>query len=134
MPTESPLARRTFRLTIDLESTLDQAAEATTSRLSEGVCYQQALVQQLQAHPQVLQHLLRAWAIDALQPIQQLLHTEYGWGRASDQQLLQPIIAELEPAAQAYFTEELEDGAQVYSFDGYTARVKRWRLSEGEEN
>ncbi len=43
------------------------------------------------------------------------------------------IIAKLEPAAQVYFMEELEEGAQAYYFDGYAARVKRWHLSEVED-
>jgi hypothetical protein len=48
----------------------------------------------------------------------------------SEQQLLQPLVAELEPAVQAYFTEELEDGATVYSFDGYAATIKQVRMTE----
>ena len=134
MPTVSQLTRRTFRLTIDIESALDPTAGVSGPRLPEEARFQQALVQRLLAHPQALHQLLRAGAIDALKPIPQWLEAEYGWGRTSDQQVLQPIMAELEPAAQAYFTEELEEGAQVYFFDGYTARVKRWHLSEVEED
>jgi hypothetical protein len=61
--------------------------------------------------PDVMRRLFRPSAVDACLPAKQMLEAEYGWGRTSEQQLLQLIIAELEPAAQAYFTEELEDGA-----------------------
>ena len=44
--------------------------------------------------------------------------------------MLQPLIAELEPAAQAYFTEELEEGAIVYYFDGYEATIKQFGMTE----
>jgi hypothetical protein len=35
------------------------------------------------------------------------LEAEYGWGEISEDELLGPIFAELEPDARAYFTEEL---------------------------
>jgi hypothetical protein len=92
-----------------------------------------ALVQQLLAHPPVLYQLLRSSAVEALLPAKKLLEAEYGWGRISEQQLLQQLVAELEPAAQAYFTEELEDGASVYSFDGYAATIKQVRMTEISE-
>ncbi len=70
----------------------------------------------------------------ALLPAKKLLEAEYGWGRTSDQQVPQPSIAELEPDAQAYFTEELEDMASVYYFDGYEATIKRFGMTEvGDE-
>jgi len=72
--------------------------------------------------------------VEALLPAKKLLEAEYGWGRISEQQVLQPLVAELEPAAQAYFTEELEDGVTVYSFDGYAATIKQVRMTEvGQE-
>jgi hypothetical protein len=52
------------------------------------------------------------------------LEAEYGWGEISEDELLGPIFAELEPDARAYFTEELEDGVRVYYFDGYNATVE----------
>jgi hypothetical protein len=87
-------------------------------------------MQHLLAHPPALRHLLRASAVEALLEAQKLLEAEYGWGKTSDQQVLQPIIAELEPAAQAYFTEELEDGATVYYVDGYEATVTQFSVAE----
>ena len=74
-----------------------------------------------------------ACAVDALQPTSKLIEAEYGWGRTSEQQLLQPLIAELEPAAQAYFTEELEEGASAYYVECYKATVKRFGMIELNE-
>jgi hypothetical protein len=129
----SPVVSRTFRVTIDIESTIDPESHDLAPYPAEGAHYQQALVQGLLAHPEVLRQLLRACAIDALTPTRQLLEAECGWGRASDQQLLQPIIADLEPAAQSYFTEELEDGASVYHVECYKATVKRFGMIELNE-
>jgi hypothetical protein len=52
---------------------------------------------------------------------------------ASPPQLLQPIIEQLEPAAQAYFMEETEAGIPVIYFDGYEATVKQFRMKELDE-
>ena len=133
MSTHPLLVRRTFRITIDIETTIDPASHDLESHLPESSRYQQALVQGLLAHPDVLHQLLRAFAVDALKPTRKLLEAEYGWGRASDQQLLQPIIAELEPAAQAYFTEELEEGASAYYFECYEAITRRFHMIEIDE-
>lgn len=133
MSPHPPLLRRMFRITIDIEATIDPASPDCAPHLREGAHYQQALVHGLQANPEVLRQFLRALAVDALRPASKLLEAEYGWGRASDQQLLQPIIAELEPAAQAYFTEELEDGARAYYFECHEATVKRFGMIELDE-
>ena len=133
MSTHSPLVRRTFRITIDIKTTIDPIFMTSPPHHPESLCYQQALVQSLLAHPSVLQQLLRAFAVDALRPTSKLLEAEYGWGRASDQQLLQPIIAELEPAAQAYFTEELEEGASAYYVECYEAITRRFHMIEIDE-
>jgi hypothetical protein len=58
------------------------------------------------------------------------MEVEYGWGHASEHELLGPIFADLEPAARAYFTEELEDAASAYYFDGHGATVKRASVTE----
>jgi hypothetical protein len=72
--------------------------------------------------------------LDALGPARQLLEAENGRGLGTDQRLLQPLIAELEPAAQACFTEGLEDSARMYYFDGYEATIKQVGMTEvGEE-
>jgi hypothetical protein len=114
MPTHASLVHLTFRITIDIDTAIDPASH-DGDHPGEDSRYQQALVQVLLAHPEVLRQLLRAWAVDALKPASRLLEAEYGWGCASEQQLLQPLIAELEPAARAYFTEELEEGARIAS-------------------
>ena len=133
MSPQPPLVRRTFRITIDVETTLDPASPECPPNLREGAHYQQALIHVLQAHPSVLRQFLRALAVDALKTASGLLEAEYGWGLASDQQLLQPVFAQLEPAAQAYFTEELEDGARAYYVECYHATVKQFGLIELDE-
>jgi hypothetical protein len=133
MSTSSPLVCRTFRITIDVQTTIDPETHDSAPHSAEGARYQRALVQGLLAHPEALRQLLRASAVDALKPTRKLLEAEYGWGRASDQRLLQPIIAELEPAAQAYFTEELEEGASAYYVSCYGATVKRYGMIELDE-
>ena len=139
MAPQPPLVRRMFRITIDVETTLDPASPASPEcpdcapHLREGAHYQQALIRGLQAHPAVLRQFLRALAVDALKSASGLLEAEYGWGLASDQQLLQPVFAQLEPAAQAYFTEELEDGARAYYVECYQATVKQFGLIELDE-
>jgi len=130
MSLHSPVVSRTFRITIDIETTIDPEPHDLAPYPPEGARYLQALIQGLLAHPAILRQLLRACAVDALTPTRELLEAEYGWGRASDQQLLQPIFAELEPAAQSYFTEELEDGASVYYVECYKATVKRFGMIE----
>ena len=133
MAPQSPLVRRLFRITIDVETTLDAVSPDCAPHQREGAHYQQALIHGLQAHPAVLRQFLQALAVDALRPASRLLDAEYGWGRASDQQLLQPVIAKLEPAAQAYFTEELEDGASAYYVECYQATVKQFGMIELDE-
>jgi len=133
MSTHSPRVCRTFRITIDIETTIDPQSHDKAPPQVSGSRYQQALVQGLLAHPEVLRQLLRAFAVDALKPASKLLEAEYGWGRASEQQLLQPIIANLEPAAQSYFTEELEEGASAYYFEGCEATAKRFGMIELDE-
>jgi hypothetical protein len=133
MSTHSPRVCRTFRISIDIETTLDPEIQDLAPHQAFGSRYQQALVQRLLAHPEVLRQLLRAWAVDELKQAHKLLEAEYGWGRTSDQQLLRPIIEELSPAAQAYFTEELEEGASAYYVECYKATVKRFGMIELDE-
>jgi hypothetical protein len=135
MATQTPsLVRQTFRITVDVETIIKASPRETLGNGPEDERNHQALVQHLLAHPSALCQLLRSSAVEALLPAKKLLEAEYGWGRSSEQQLLQPIMAELEPAAQAYFTEELEDMATVYYFDGYEATIKQFGMTEvGEE-
>lgn len=133
MSSHPPLVRRTFRITFDIETTLDAQTPDCATHPQEGARYQQALVQSLHAHPAILRQLLRSWAVDALKPASKLLEAEYGWGRASEQQLLHMVMAELEPAAQAYFTEELEEGASAYYVEGTEATIKRFSMIELNE-
>jgi hypothetical protein len=122
--------RRTFRVAIDIEATVEATPLEAPGLLPAHIRYHQALVHQLQAHPAQLHYLLRAAATTALNQAMRLLSAEYGWGSVSDQQLLQPLIARLEPAAQRYFTEEVEDEARVSYFDGYDATVLQIEMTE----
>src|SRR5205823_9703852 len=118
---QSPIIRRRFRISIDVETTIKAAPDDT----GKGIQYYQAFIQQLLAHPKILDQLLHSSAVDALKGARKMIALEYGWEKISDQQLLQPIIDQLEPAAQAYFVEEIEAGIPVYDFDGYEATVKQ---------
>jgi hypothetical protein len=62
-----------------------------------------------------------------------MIAVKYGWDRISEQQLFQPIVDQLEPAAQASFLEETEAGIPVIYFDGYEAAVKQWSMKELDE-
>jgi hypothetical protein len=123
---KSPIVRRRFRISVDVETTINAASDDTAERAQ----YYQAFVQQLLANPNILDQLLRGSAADALKEAQKMIAIEYGWNRVSEQQLLQPIIAQLEPAAQAYFMEETEAGIPVTYFDGYEATVKQFSMKE----
>ncbi len=92
-----------------------------------------ALVERLLAQPGLVDRLLRCRAVEAARRADRALEAEYGWGEISEDELLGPIFAELEPDARAYFTEELEDGVSVYYFDGYDATVERASVARIDE-
>ena len=133
MDTSAPALRRTFRVTVDVETTVSAAPRETERSTLESLHFHQALVQQLLKRPRLLDALLRATVIEALKRAEPMLVVEYGWGKVSDQQILQSVIQELEPAAQAYFSEEIEDGIAVTHFDGYEAAIKHFQLIELNE-
>ncbi len=93
--------------------------------------YHRELVERLLAHPHVLEKLQRALAVDALSSAKKVLEVDYGWGSNPEQQLLQSVMADLEPAAQAYFSEGIEDGVSLYDLgDVSESTVKRCALTE----
>lgn len=130
MSTYSPVVRRTFRFSFDVETSLNAEEDETTPSHPEQTQFHQALVQQLLAHPTVLDQLLRVKAVTALSSAQKLVAAEFGGNRVSEQQLLQPLIEKLEPAAQLHFMEEIEAGITIYYFDGYQATIKRFNMTE----
>ncbi len=136
-PSESidyPFVRKKFRVTIDVEATLaagPQGGVLPTS--SEDVSHTKALMELLLAQPELVDRLLRCRAVQAARQAGKALEAEYGWGGASEHELLGPIFAELEPDVRAYFTEELEDGASAYYFDGYGATVERASVAQLDE-
>ena len=99
----------------------------------EDVSHTKALIERLLAQPELVDRLLRCRAVEAARQAGKALEAEYGWGGSSEHELLGPIFAELEPDARAYFTEELEDGASAYYFDGYGAAVERASVTEIDE-
>lgn len=86
MSTYSPLVRRTFRISVDIETTIMALPDETSGSNREQVYFHQALVQQLLAHPQQLDQLLHSSAVDALKGAEKLLA---GVDQGAEQHLLQ---------------------------------------------
>jgi hypothetical protein len=131
MPTQM---HRTYRITIDIATT-PYAHPPGAEYDARAVRSHMAVMERLQAHPEVLDPLLRSLIISRLDEAKKLLDAEYGC-RISEHDLLRPVIAELESEVQSYLTEELEDGCQVFYFDGFETNLKRYqmRLLEGESS
>jgi hypothetical protein len=126
---DSIVVRKKFRVTMDVEATL--AAEPLGGTLApEDVLRARALMERLMARPEVVDRLLRCRALEAARQAGNALEVEYGWDGGTEHELLGPIFAELAPEARAYFTEELEDGASAYYFDGCGGTVERASLIE----
>lgn len=131
---EYPIVRKKFRITIDVEATL--AAGPRGGELPpdpESVPYTRALMELLQAQPELVDGLLRSRAVDAVKQAGTALAIEHRQSGASEHELLEQISVALDPDARAYFIEELEDGASEYYFDGYGATVERVVITEVEE-
>ena len=90
-------------------------------------------MERLEAQPELVDRLLRYRAVDAVKQAGRALEVEHREGGTSEQDLLGEVIAELDPDTQAYFTEQLEDEASGYYFDGYGATVERVSIAEIEE-
>ena len=131
---ETPVVRKKFRVTIDVEATLASGPQGgMLSPSPEDVAHTEALTERLLAQPELLERLLRCRAVEVARQAGKALEAEYGRGEISEDGLLGPIFAELEPDARAYFTEELEDGVSVYFFDGYDATVERASVARIDE-
>jgi hypothetical protein len=131
MPTQM---HRTYRITIDIATT-SYAQPPGAEHDARAVRSHMAVMERLRVHPEVLDLFLRSLILSRLDGAKKVLEAEYGC-RLSEQDLLRPVIAELEPETQAYLTEELEDGCQVFYFDGFETNLKRYqmRLLEGESS
>jgi hypothetical protein len=128
---EPPVVRKKFRITIDVKATLASGRQGGMLPPSpEGVCHTKALTERLLAQPELVDRLLRCRAVEVAKQAGKALDAAYGWGEISEDELLGPIFAELEPDARANLTEELEDGVSVYYFDGYFATVERVSVAE----
>jgi hypothetical protein len=134
---EYPVVRKKFRVTIDVEATLTGGPRGgELPPAPENVPHTRALMERLQAQPELVDRILRYRAVDAAKQALKALEVEHRKGGGSEDELLGPIFAELEPDAQVYFTEEMKDGASGYYFDGYGATVERVsmaEISEGEQ-
>ncbi len=111
MSKQFPYARQTFHITLDIETMLQLPAKAAPDEQVE--YYDRLLVQQLLAHPEILSQVFRFTALARLPSAMHMLTAEYGKEGISEQELLAPLIAQLEPDAQASFTEEIEDQQAV---------------------
>jgi hypothetical protein len=128
---DHPIVRKMFRVTIDVEATLASGSQGGVPYSSpEDVSHSKALIERLLAQPELVDQLLCCRAVEAARQAGKALEAEYGWGRASEHELLGPIFAELESEARAYSTEELEDGVSANYFDGYGATVERASVTE----
>lgn len=126
-----PIVRKMFRVTIDVEATL--AAGPPSGELPpapESEPHTRAFMERLLTQPELVERLLRCRAVKAARQAGKALEIKYGWGGDPEDELLGPIFADLEPDARTYFTEELEDGASAYYFDGYGATVERASIIE----
>jgi hypothetical protein len=131
---EYPVVRKKFRVTIDVEATLTGGPRGgALPPAPENVPHTRAIMERLQAQPELVDRLLRYRAVDAAKQAGRALEVEHRQSGASEQELLGQIIAELDPEIQAYFTEELEEGHSGYYFDGYGATVERVSITEVEE-
>lgn len=128
---ETPVVRKKFRVTIDVEATFASGQQEQTLPPSpEDMSHTEALTERLLAQPELVDRLLRCRAVEVARQAGKALEAEYGWGEISEDELLGPIFAELEPDTRTYFTQELEDGASVNYFDGYDATVERASVAQ----
>src|SRR5215216_1944053 len=131
---EYPVVRKRFRVTIDVEATLTGGPRGgALPPAPENVPHTRTLMERLQAQPELVDRLLRYRAVDAAKQAGKALEVEHREGGASEHELLRQVIAELDPDTQAYFSEELEDEASAYYFDGYGATVERVSMAEISE-
>ena len=90
-----PVVRKKFRVTIDVEATL--AAGPPSGELPpapESVPHTKALVERLLTQPGLVERLLRCRAVETTRRAGKALEAEYGWGGASEHELLDPIFAD----------------------------------------
>ncbi len=131
MATTIPTIRRAYRISVDVAATLagEPAAEVLDS--PGAIEHHQALVRRLLARPELVDRLLRSAAVGVVGPaLAQLAAAP----RHDADDLLRPLVAELDPVARRYFVEELEDGVVALSFDGVTATVTPVEVADlGEE-
>lgn len=130
MSNHLPDARQTFQISLDIETTLHPPSQELPDE--KAGYYYSLLAQTLLAHPESLSQLFRLAALAMLPTAWEMLTAEYGKGGISEQELLTPLLEQLEPDAQAYFTEEIEDEQHVFLFDGYSATIKHFQMTASD--
>ena len=127
-----PAARRTYRITVDVEAALAPGPGewSVGPSWAEAARRHDDLVGRLLDRPELLESLLRSAAIEVLGRAWERLRAERGWGRTPEQGILDEAMQGMTEEARAYFEEGLEDGASAYLFDGYGADVVRVEISE----
>ena len=102
---ETPVVRKKFRVTIDVEAALASGPQGgMLSPSPEKVFHTEALTERLLAQPELVDRLLRCRAVEAARQAGKALKAEYRWDGISEDGLLGPIFAELEPDARAYLS------------------------------
>ena len=126
-----PVVRKKFRVTVDVEATLAAGPRGGAQPPApEDQLHTRILMERLMSQPHLVDRLLRYRVAEAVRHAGKVLEVEYARGEGSERGLLGQLFAELEPDTRAYFTEELEDGASAYYFDGYGATVERTSVTE----
>jgi hypothetical protein len=94
---EDPVVSKKFRITIDVVATLASGPQGGVQpRSPEDVSHTKELTERLLARPGTLDRLLRRRAVEATwQAGRRILEAEYGLGGATEDELLEPIFAEL---------------------------------------
>lgn len=95
-----------------------------------------ALVAKLLGRPDALERLLERSAATMVEPALRMLQARYG-AAVSEQELLRPIIEELEPAEREAFVVGKEDAffgdreaCLAYDYEACSASVKRVEMRE----
>jgi hypothetical protein len=75
---ETPIVRKKFRVTIDVEATLASGTQGIMLPPSpEGVCHTEALTERLLAQPELVDQLLRCRAVEVAKQAGKALEAEY---------------------------------------------------------
>lgn len=120
-------ARQTFSITLHIETILHPPSHKAPDEKAEH--YHRLLIQALLSNPEILSQVFRLAALATVPSAKGMLMAEYAKEGLSEQQLLASLIKQLEPSAQAYFTEEIEEQQHLVLFEGYEATIKQVQMT-----